>query len=113
MASTPTVNTSGSQTCTISTEHTLATLTSAGVYQLALDLNAIVGGSTPDILEVRVYGKARSSDTERRMDLHTFVGTQSDPLVLCKPIISPHHYKVTITQTQGTGRAVPWAVYQV
>lgn len=107
------VNTSGSQTCTIGTEHSLATITGANVYQLALDLNAMAGGSTPDILEVREYGKARSGDTKRLIRTTTIVGAQSELLLLTVPRISPHYFEVSIKQTQGTGRAVPWAVYQV
>lgn len=105
------VNTSGSQTCTITTEHTLATVTAAGVYQLALDVSALVNGSTPDILQVRVYGKARSSDTERLMEEWYIIGAQRKPLWRSNPEVSPHSYRVTITQTQGTGRAIPWAIY--
>lgn len=105
------VNTSGSQTCVISTEHTLATVTDAGTYQVVLDLNALADGSTPDILQVKVLGKARSTDTERLEEQYEFVGSQSKPLWRSVPILSPHSFKVTITQTQGTGRAVPWAIY--
>ena len=107
------VNTSGSQTCVISTEHTLATVTGAGVYQLVLDINALADGTTPDILTVKIYGKARSADTERLEESYEFIGSQGKPLWRSPPVISPHHYKVSITQSQGTGRAVPWAVYQV
>ena len=105
------VNTSGSQTCTISTEHTLATITTAGVYQLALDLNAMADGTTPDILTVYVYGKARSSDTERLSESYEFIGAQGKPLWRSAPELSPHSYRVSIKQSQGTGRAIPWAVY--
>ena len=45
------VNTSGSQTATINTEHTLATITTANVFTLAVDVANMVGGTTPDILE--------------------------------------------------------------
>ena len=107
------VKTSGSQTCVISTEHTLDTVTDAGVYQVILDLNAFVDGTTPDILTVRVYAKARSSDTERLEERWEFIGAQGKPAWRSPPVISPHHYRVTITQSQGTGRAVPWAIYTV
>jgi hypothetical protein len=107
------VNTSGSQTCTISTEHTLATITAAGVYHLALDLDALVGGTTPDLLIVRAYGKARTSDTERLMERWEFIGDQGPVLWRSNPEVSPHSLRYTIQQTQGTGRAIPWAVYTV
>lgn len=101
----------GSQTCTISTEHDLQSTTTAGCYIVSLDLNALTGGTTPDILELRIYGKARSSDTERLIALHSFVGAQSCPLFLSAPVVTPHHLRASIKQTQGTGRAVPWATY--
>ena len=107
------VNTSGSQTATLTTEHTLATVTAANVYQLAVDLSAMIGGTTPDIVVIREYGKARSSDTERLIKAYTLVGAQTETLFLTVPRISPHHYKVTLTQVQGSaGRAFPWAIYQ-
>lgn len=101
----------GSQTCTINTEHVLATVTDAGVYYLVADFNNSAGGSTPDVFEVRYYGKARSGDSERLMDIFSLQGAQVSPLVTFKPVISPHHLKITLKQTQGTGRSVPWSIY--
>lgn len=107
------VNTSGSQTATINTEHTLATITTAQTLILAVDLANMVGGTTPDILELRLYGKARSSDTERLIKCYSFLGLQVELLFESIPIVSPHHYKATLKQTQGTGRAFPWAIYNL
>jgi hypothetical protein len=107
------VITSGSQACTVNTEHELATVTAAGSYQLVLDVSALASGSTPDILRVRIYGKARSTDTERLEDDFSIVGAQARALFRSLPVWSPHHYRVTITQTQGTGRTIPWAIYGV
>lgn len=107
------VNTSGSQTATIGTEHVLATVTSANVLELNVDVAAMTGGATPDVLELRVYGKARTSDTERLIKTYSLVGVQSETLVKCLPDISPHHAKFTLKQTAGTGRAYPWAIYAV
>jgi hypothetical protein len=106
------VKDSGSQSCSISTEHDLATITDANCYQLYLDLNAMQGGASPDEIEVRVYGKARSSDTERLIDYHPVHSTQFRTLWVGKPYASPHYIRFTIKQTLGTGRTVPWAVYQ-
>lgn len=108
----PAVNTSGSQTASIGTEHTLATVTAAKLLQSTVDLTNMVGGSTPDILEIRLYGKARSSDGEALIKCWTFIGVQSELLFFTPPLISPHHYKYTLKQTQGTGRAYPWAIYE-
>ena len=104
------VNTSGSQTATISTEHTLATVATAGVFLLVVDLATLVAG---DVVELRVYGKARSSDTERLLHRGTYGPSPlASPLVMSVPLVSPHHLKATLKQTAGTGRAFPWAIYE-
>lgn len=103
-------NSNGSQTCTISTEHTLATITSAGVYQLWLDTNAL---AADDVLEVRQYVKVDGTNS-RLVDMWT-VG----PLVKTSKAFDPYpvaittEIKYTITQTAGTGRAIPWRVLQI
>lgn len=102
------VVTSGSQTAVITTEHTLATVASGGTYSAVIDLNAMAAG---DITEIRVYGKARSADTERVILVYTFANVQGSPLAITVPLLSPHHFKITLKQTAGTGRAYPWAVY--
>jgi hypothetical protein len=104
------VQTSGSQTATLTTEHTLATVTDAGQYVLAVDAANLVDGED---LTLRIYGKARSSDTERVMYVDTFTGAQAAPLLISLPTVSPHHNKFTLEQNGGTGRAFPWAVYQI
>lgn len=104
------VNTSGSQTATITTEHTLATVSSAAVLALVVDLANLAAG---DIVELRVYGKAGSSDTERLLHRGTYGPIPpAMPLVMSVPLISPHHFKATLKQTAGTGRAFPWAIYE-
>jgi hypothetical protein len=100
--------TSGSQTAVISTEHTLATVTDPGIYQLVVDIANLVNN---DRLELRIYGKARSADTERLEQFATVLHAQTILLVRMLPVISPHHAKFTLTQTTGTGRVFPWSIY--
>jgi len=104
------VNTSGSQTAVIDTEHVLATVTAANTLQLIVDVANMVNG---DELELRIYGKARTGDAERQAYFATFANAQSNDLLESLPIVSPHHAKFTLTQTSGTGRAFPWAVYEL
>ena len=99
---------SSSQTATIDTEHTLATVTAVGIYQLVVDVANLALGDT---LELRVYGKARSTDTERLEQFVSIEHAQTIDLARLLPVISPHHVKFTLKQTAGTGRAFPWAVY--
>lgn len=102
---------SNSQTATISTEHTLTTWTGAGVFVLAVDLANLTGS---DSVELRLYGKARSGDTERLITKATYGpgGPLVAPLVQSIPVVSPHYLRATLKQTAGTGRAFPWALYE-
>jgi len=105
------VKTSGSLSTTGS-EDSLATVTDAGVYQLAIDLSDMVDAASPDILAIRIYGKARSSDTERAVEIYQFIGSQGKPLWISPPLISPHYYRASITMTTGSA-TIPWAIYTV
>lgn len=105
---------SGSQTCTISTEHTLTANpeTADGIYALVLDLNAMADGDT---LEIRIKEKARSADTQRTLE--TFV-ISNDPstdaeLWMSPAVILMNGWDMSIKQTAGTGRAIPWSIRQV
>lgn len=108
---TATVSSSGSQPCTIGTEHTLVTNTAAGTYLATADLAAMVNG---DVFELRVYGKASSSDTERQLHRGTYGPiVLASQLVQSLPIASPHHLRYTIKQIAGTSRTIPWALYEL
>ncbi len=102
---------SGSQTATISTEHDLTTQTSPGTFVLCLDAANLAAG---DVVVLRVYGKARTGDTERLLYRGTYGPVPpAAPLLQSLPIVTPHHARFTLTQTAGTGRAFPWAVYSL
>lgn len=104
---------SDTQTCTVTTEHTLASVDEAGVYTLHLDLDDLAAG---DVLEVRVYQTILSGGTSRVAYFDAFAGVQP---TLGKVVISPpisndlavtDALKFTITQTLGTSRDIPWKV---
>lgn len=99
---------SGSQTAVISTEHTLATITDAGVYQLYVDTSNMQSG---DDLVLRVYGKNTSGDAEVLIYQGLFSDEQETPLLVSPIVISPHYFKVTLEQTGGTGRDFNWSIY--
>jgi hypothetical protein len=107
------VNTSGSQTASIGTEHTLATISSAGTYQMVVDTANLASGATPDIVFLNIYTKCRSTDTERLFMQHTLIGAQNLNVWASPPFgAASTDYVVKLKQSQGTGRAFPWAVYQ-
>ena len=103
-----TIEDSGSQTATLATEHTLATITTAGVYQLEVDAANLADGEN---LTLKIFGKVRSGDTERLIYEASFENAQGKPLLQSLAVPTPHHAKFTLEQNGGTGRAFPWAVY--
>lgn len=104
------INTESSQTATISTEHTLATITSAGTYVLAVDCANMVNG---DVLELRVYTKLTASDTSQLTYYAAYKHAQGALNKLSVPVPAPIEFKATLKQTAGTGRAFIWAVYSL
>ena len=105
----PTVEASGTQTATIGTEHTLATVTTAKTLLLIVDKNAMVGS---DKLELRSKTKILSGGTTRVEDIGRYFGAQSadDKIARSIPIPSDQEAVFTLKQTAGTGRAYPWKV---
>lgn len=101
----------GSQTCTIDTEHTLTGAeTTAIAIQLWLDLTALVMG---DVLRVKVKSKARSADTQRVVFQDVIAFAPTEPAWVAPLVIVGHDWDVSIEQTDGTGRAIPWSIRKV
>jgi hypothetical protein len=99
---------SGSQTATISTEHTLATITTPGTYSLQVGTVNMAAGDTTIL---RIYGKVRSIDAEMLIHESACSDVQADTMKVSHAYLTPHYLKFTLTQTAGTGRAYPWSVY--
>jgi hypothetical protein len=106
----PVSNQSGTTSAlTINSETTLGSaVTSAGTYQLKLNVGNLAGGATPDILELRVYSKTLSGDTKELIDIWTFVGVQNVPIIYTPPYPELYYLEFSLKQTQGTGRAFKW-----
>lgn len=104
------VASSGQQAHTIGVAHTLATITSPGNYQLVMDFESV---ADDEAFEISYYTKARSTDAERRSDVFSVKGKGADPIKRFALISTPHHLKVTSKQVNGTGRSIPWAIYQL
>lgn len=100
----------GSQTATLDTEHTLATITTPGIYQLQVDLNNMVLG---DVLIVRSKLKVRSTGTTRLLTTSRYAHVPSELVAVTIPVVATNEVVFTIEQTDGTGRAYPWEVVQL
>lgn len=102
---------SGSQACTVGTEHTLSTISTGKTLVLVCDVNPIVGGATPDILELRLKTKVLSGSTSRLAYFATYVGGMiAQPNVYSIPVPANQELVATMKQIQGTGRTVDWAL---
>lgn len=101
------VESSGTQTAVIGTEHTLASPTTAKTRQLVVDLTNLANGDT---VELRVQRKVLSTGTVRTWQTAVFSHAQASPVVLSVPCPSPHGATFTLRQTAGTARSYDWSV---
>lgn len=101
---------SGTQALTVTTEHSLDTEVTAGSFVLQIDTTPLADGATPDILEVRFKSKVLTGGTIRTWLLPPLIGAQNNPLWQSPPFVSMFSLEVTVTQTQGTGRSIDWAL---
>lgn len=99
------------------TEHSLTTdtagpdtETSDGVFQVFLDLNAVVAG---DMFRLRLYEKAASGDTQRLVEEWIFDGAQSRPVFASPSFILIHGWDFTLTKLAGTDRSISWSIRKV
>lgn len=101
----------GTQTCTLDTIHTLNTETVFGIYQGYVNLTNLVKG---DVIRVFVTTKVLTGDTEEILFEGIYANDLSaSPIVCTPPWVSEFSSSLKIEQTDGTGRAVPWAVYRL
>lgn len=100
------------------TEHSLATDTSydtgdaqtdEGVVQAFLDVSDMIAG---DRLQVRVYEKVRSGDTQRVIEEWILTGAQSKPIFVTPPLTLKHGWDVTADALAGT-ITVNWSLRRI
>jgi copper oxidase (laccase) domain-containing protein len=96
---------SGSQVCTVTTEHTLSTQTTAKTFLLMVDLGPAVNG---DVFEVRVKTKVLSTSTSRLAYYAAYAHVQAQPNKYSIPVPSMHECIVTLKQAAGTSRTIDW-----
>jgi len=111
----PSESNGGTQAATIGTEHTLATITTDGTYQLEVDTDPLVGGTTPDILELRAKVKIRTGESSKQVYYAAYMGDQGaeDVIKISVPVVCVEELVFTLKQTQGTGRTFTWSVKRV
>ena len=103
-------NSNGSQVATVTTEHTLATISADGTFVLAVDVNAL---ANDDTLELRVKLKVRSVGTTRLAYIATFKHAQTELVKISIPVASTNEIVFTLKQTTGTSRTFPWEIWEL
>ena len=98
---------SGTQTATVTTEHTLATVTAAGNYLLKVDTKNMVKG---DQLTLKVKDKVLTGSTSALVFSGTYRNVQEDIIKVSIPISLVFEAVFTLTQDAGTSRTFEWAV---
>lgn len=103
--------TSGQQSATPATEHTLHDTTTAGTYQLAVDTTNLAGVET---VELRAYLRViNTSGTYRQAAVVSIPTGDASPLALSPPFLAPNGIKFTLTQIGGSSRSFDWAVWSI
>lgn len=103
----PSNKSEGSQVATVTTEHTLATITDAGNYLLLVDANVLVNDDT---LILRVKLKVRSTGTTRLAFQGTYRNVLAEPIIQSIPVSAVEEAVFTLEQATGTSRTFDWAV---
>lgn len=103
----------GTQTATVTTEHTLLDIAVAGTFTLHVDKNAMQAG---DALELRIYQMLLTGGTRRVAYKGSFydAADADDEIAISVPIANEltdaGSLRFTLKQTAGTSRNFPWKV---
>jgi hypothetical protein len=104
-----TVDSSGSQTATIGTEHILDSPTTSATYVFSVDSKNMVNGDT---LELRCYDMVDGTNYAQ-MWKSVYQHIQINNAKVSPPLAVTTQAKFTLKQTAGTGRAFPWSVRRI
>ena len=106
-----TTSSSGSQACTVTTDHTLATDTVAGVYVCMWNLTTSVAA---DVFECFVLTKVLTGDTLEEIYHAVYANDLGAiPIVASPPIVSMFSISMHIKQAAGTTRTIPWSLVRI
>ena len=104
---------SGTQSATVTTEHTLLDVSAAGVYTLNVDTQAM---QAADGLELRVYQMILTGGTRRVLFYGAWYDAQpaDDYIKVSVPVgnelTDSGALRFTLKQSLGTSRSFPWKV---
>lgn len=106
----PTLTTNGTQTATVTTEHTLTTQTGNKFYSAYVDLTNMVSGDT---VEIRVSVIVKTAGSHILYFMESYSGAQTNPLIYIPSLPSDISWKLTLKQVSGTSRTFDYRVYEI
>jgi len=83
--------------------------TTDGVFQVFMDVSDMIAG---DQLQIRIYEKTRSGDTQRVVYESILTGAQAQPIWVSPSLVLLHGWDVTCKALAGT-ITVLWSIRQV
>lgn len=83
--------------------------TTDGVFQVFVDVSDMIAG---DQLQIRIYEKVRSGDTQRIVYQAYLTGAQSEPIWVSPSLLLMHGWDVTLDALAGT-ITCNWSIRQV
>lgn len=83
--------------------------TTDGVFQIFVDLSDMAAG---DEIQIRVYEKVRSTDTQRIVYQCNLFGPQSPPVWVSPSLILMHGWDATLKVVTG-GVNITWSIRQL
>ena len=90
---------------------TIGAITTDGIYQVYLDLNALADG---DIFRFRGYEKVQAADTQRIFFEINFSNAQGNVDNWVSPsFILMHGWEFTLEKLAGTDRTITWSIRKV
>ena len=87
-------------------------ITTDGVYQVFLDVSDMVA---EDVLQIRIYEKCRSGDTQRVVYQAILGGVQAQPIWVSPSLVLMHGWDVTLDKLDGSGNTatILWSIRSV
>lgn len=101
---------SGTQSATVTTEHSLATSTTGKTYVLVVNTANMVNG---DELELRIKTKVLTGSTAQLAYIAAYAHVQAAPNKYSVPVPANWSCEVTLKQTAGTSRNFEWALLSI
>jgi hypothetical protein len=86
---------------------TLSAQTTAGIYQLFLDLANL---TATERYRLRIYERTRAGDPQRVVEEVIITGAQTEPIYVTPALALMHGWTYTLQRLQGTDRAIGWSI---